>query len=229
MENNSTEKQITERYKSLPPEVKGLIDLGILKAVLSEIIENQNLTPQQGALLENQILLVMLFLLPQKGFGVRVQESLDIDKPLTLLISKYVQEELFDFIAEILEEADTQFALHRSSESVETPTEDTAPEANKEKESSTNPIAKKTTLSIPPEGENLEKVTPIRTMETDAKRVHGYGAYRDTNPLPRSSDKESKEEQTYISTQEDVLIHRPITETPTYTSDEDTPSTSSSK
>ena len=38
--------------------------------------------------------------------------------------------------------------------------------------------------STPPVSTVTTSVPPLRTMEMDAKKIHGYGAFRETEPLP---------------------------------------------
>lgn len=231
-DNNTQSNIILKHYETLPTEVRDLIDFNISDVVIDDISDEFHLTQQQRISLENQVLLVLLFFLPSQGFGGRIMETLDIDTTLSKNIAKVIQEKLFYLIADILEETDKQLLLQAHTENVHTrEIEEVEPVLLNDiidTSIKTPEIPKTVTVSEEIKTEDFEKVTPIRTMETDAKRVHGYGAYRDKNPLPETKETESQEEPTHTSTQEDALAHRPITETPTYTADKDISSTPSS-
>lgn len=54
-------------------------------------------------------------------------------------------------------------------------------------------------------------VEPLRTMEGDIQKIHGYGAYRAENASP-------EDEPVHVSTQDDSLSKtKPVAERPTYT------------
>jgi len=56
---------------------------------------------------------------------------------------------------------------------------------------------------------DVHEVVPMRTMQGDMNRIHGYGAYRDLQPASDTDEAPSiKSEQT------DVLASRPLTDTP---------------
>lgn len=60
----------------------------------------------------------------------------------------------------------------------------------------------------------LSAVEPLRTMETDARKIHGYGAYRTANPTETDAD----EEVIQMSSQDNTLSPtKPVAERPTYT------------
>ncbi len=68
------------------------------------------------------------------------------------------------------------------------------------------------------ESEREDDIQPVRTMNTDMNRVHGYGAYREQNPLP-------EEEPVVQSEQASVLSDTPPTSIPVPTQPETTQAT----
>ncbi len=158
MNNDNEEKIIEERYKTLPTEVKQLIDLKLPESVVEEVAHNHNLNEEQQIALENRLYLILFFFLPSSNITTQIEELLEVDRFRASLIAEYIEAEIFDLIDDLLEATNQKFLLNES-----------APETNS------------TTISaISPE--NLEKVSPFRTMEGDAKKIHGYGAFRGAEP-----------------------------------------------
>jgi hypothetical protein len=58
-------------------------------------------------------------------------------------------------------------------------------------------------------------IDPMRTMEADVDRIHGYGAYRELYP-----DAGDGEEPIHRTSQDDVLSRKPLAEAPKYQLDE---------
>jgi len=59
---------------------------------------------------------------------------------------------------------------------------------------------------------DTETIPPLRTMEVDVDRVHGYGAYRELYPHEASSDSEP----VYTTSQEDALARKKLASLPSY-------------
>ena len=153
----------------MPSEIKELIDMGIFDDVIKEAVLQYQLTAKQQVLLENETLLVLMGLSGQSELTEHLQKALDLDNTKAALIYGYLKQELFDLAYEPLEEAERQLAMQSDSDEV--------PETTR--------TASKT----------AEPVQSIRTMPSDVKRVHGYGA-----GLPPE-----EEVPTYSSTQADIV------------------------
>ena len=147
---------IKQRKELMPQEVRDLIEMNVVSDVVAEVRNNYGLTKRQAVLLENEIILVLMFFLPHKGLIDRITESLEINYSLAERISLYLQTEIFDLVEEYLLTVDKYF-------------------------SGTNESAVQT----------YEEVKPLRTMDDDAKNIHGYGAYskiaEDDEPVHSSS------------------------------------------
>lgn len=57
---------------------------------------------------------------------------------------------------------------------------------------------------------DIHDVTPMRTMERDVQRIHGYGAYRKQNPSAKAPESDA----THRSNQDDLLRKAPLVDTP---------------
>lgn len=160
MESDNIEKLIAERYLTLPSEVKELIDFGIVSKTLARITLDHTLNPEQKISLENRVYLILLFLFPSTALSEQVAEVTGVDGFRASIIANYLKTELFDLIEEILEVTDEKFLLKV--------------EAN----ASTVTTATETPTATTP----IDNITPFRTMEMDAKKIHGYGAFRGVEP-----------------------------------------------
>lgn len=69
------------------------------------------------------------------------------------------------------------------------------------------------------ESDDITPVTPLRTMQGDIDRIHGYGAYRTQNPLSASPDNDEPIIQ--ARPQEDLLNRnpKPVADMPKYDED----------
>jgi hypothetical protein len=76
--------------------------------------------------------------------------------------------------------------------------------------------------TVPISAPNATAVEPVRTMEGDIDRVHGYGAFREKYPHLYTDEEMSK--ATIRSVAQDALLRRaPVVETPNFTSQPPTP------
>ena len=193
----NTDDVLRERYALLPDELTDLIEYMTVALVVEQISTTYDLTQIQSTLLENEILMVLLLFLPRESFKERIQDSLQIDASLAATIGDEIEKEIFSLVNGILTAAnkgfvsDTQIEPAPLQES-EVPT----PTAMKDPE----PTA------IAPEPDLSERISALRTMQGDAERIHGYGAYRRRNEpqsnQPQSSTQPLAAPPRYVDTDE---------------------------
>lgn len=109
-------KQLLERYKTLLPELKSLIDYGTVDLVLKELSEEFDFSNEQKILLENEILLIILLILPIAGLAERISDSLGLKPEKATYLANYCQSYLFDLEKELFLETEKQFAEKTSEE-----------------------------------------------------------------------------------------------------------------
>jgi len=165
---------VQERLEILPEELVELITNGSLDAVTLIAQKKYGLSEEQIRLLENEIILILALFLPKRDFIDNIKESLVIDDQTAFGISEMVQDSLFSLVDDILAAVETA----RKEAGIVLGKVDLSKKI--ERKEDLNKLAQ--TLSAPnPERlqpTNIETVEPIRTMEGDMNRVHGYGAYR---------------------------------------------------
>lgn len=124
--------------------------------------------------------------------------------------------ELLEFLSPVIarEEAESNIKKEDIAKLAET-----FEKAAKEKPQTTSEVndTKEEEVEKPkPETEvsEVENIKPLRTMQDDINRIHGYGAYRDQNPL---STEEGSESVVVASNQESLLQKtKPVAEMPKY-------------
>ena len=176
------ELDIQERVKILPQEITDLILDGSLDAVVYDLQETYSLSKVQVKLLENEIILVLTLFLSPNSFVDNVEESLEIDRVTAEAIGVKVREELFSLIDDIIA------SVENARKDIQTSIGDenllSKMEKREELKNLAQTFAQPATTSIPtPPNTNapttaetyIEKVEPIRTMEGDINRIHGYG------------------------------------------------------
>lgn len=214
-------QQVHERVQILPDSVVTLVTSGLVDDVVNELTLEYTLNDIQKQLLENEIALVLMLFLPERGFAERIQESLNIAPDVATRITQDVSEQLLYLVQEILIPVDEN--LWSRTEQVE---ENQSP--------SFIPTIPKQRTTAPALVPNMETdanneqpvVQPVRTMEHDMDNVQGYGAYRKMFPDKEAADTrvtqerhKSGEEGMYIpATSQDTLLEkRPsLTDTPNY-------------
>lgn len=188
---------IQERLQILPEELVDLITDGTLDVVTFNLQQKYTLTDTQRTLLENEIILVLTLFLSPDTFVQNVQESLEIKTETAEAIGVEVTDQIFDLVADIIETVESgrkDWALGKS-------TEETLKTLEK-KESINKLIGSLSKPATSPLETNLEEsIVPIRTMEGDISRIHGYGAYYET--LEEQS--KLKDTDSVSSSQETIL------------------------
>ena len=214
----NTQKIIQERVKLLPVDITEIVTLGILEDTIKQLDQTSNLSITQLRTLETEIILVLLLFFPRKGFPERIANSLEINVDQAQDIANVVEEEIFFLIDDILTEFESNLPADTKTKSEElVPQENslsdvpdtvdqtqalpiqkptpTSPDTGETPSSrvttqQTQPTAALTeTTEVATEAAKKETVVqPVRTMETDMDRIHGYGAYRKMFPDAEKSD-----------------------------------------
>ena len=194
-----TQEDIQSRFDELPQELMDLIVGGTLDAVMFGINDVYKLTPEQATSLENEIILVLSLFVRPSEFVDNVQESLYIERSIAEAIGKEVQSDVFDLVEDILTFAES---VGTETHATETIAIDAAAikkqELSKLAEQFAKPRVMEATAEEAQEA-STENVTPLRTMQGDINRIHGYGAYNDA--LEASEDTT----QAHVSNQTDIL------------------------
>lgn len=184
-----------ERIEILPAELLALVTDGTLDAVVFRVSQKYALTEEQSRLLENEIILVLTLFFGTDTFVENVQESLGIDNETARGIHHDVSEDLFSLVQDII---DTVAKAKREIQTTLTGIDlgkrmEKRDDLTRLQEAFTQqtPLAPKTDTNE----DALSSVQPIRTMEQDMSKVHGYGAYREM---------EAEQQQT-ISSQDEIL------------------------
>lgn len=184
-----------ERIEILPAELLALVTDGTLDAVVFRVSQKYALTEEQSRLLENEIILVLTLFFGTDTFVENVQESLGIDNETARGIHHDVSEDLFSLVQDII---DTVAKAKREIQTTLTGIDlgkrmEKRDDLTRLQEAFTQqtPLAPKTDTNE----DTLSSVQPIRTMEQDMSKVHGYGAYREM---------EAEQQQT-ISSQDEIL------------------------
>lgn len=168
---------IQERAAMVPEELVALITNGTLDAVVFDISREYGLTPEQERLLENEISLVLLLYIPVEDFAANVEESLEVGYEAAQGITNTVYAEIFELVDDILQtisQGRKEVAAQKGLA--------TLPKKMERREDLTKLAETLSTPKTPdatPSAQivDADVVAPIRTMEQDMNRVHGYGAY----------------------------------------------------
>ncbi len=219
---NQTEEFI-ERYQNLPPDIRELLDYGIVDKVIEEVAVENRFTKEQEDILRMEIELVLYMFLPRQGFINRIKESLEIETSIAEIITAYIDQELFSLVEPIMNFLDDQFTpgkevvagatLEGSGIEEVLPSAEAA-SALKEFQAPADEIEPAPTFAasamppstpvITPEQPTITKpdqtetprIPAIHTFESDAKNVHGYGVFVNKN---------NDDEEVHRSTQDDVI------------------------
>ncbi len=194
-----TQEDIQSRFDELPQELMDLIVGGTLDAVMFGINDVYKLTPEQATSLENEIILVLsLFVSPSEFVG-NVQESLHVERSIADAIGKDVQSGVFDLVEDILTFAESAGTPVPETETV---TIDAAAIKKQELSKLAEQFAKPRAVEMTAEEAleiGTENVIPLRTMQGDINRIHGYGAYNDALEAGGGTA------QAHVSNQGDIL------------------------
>lgn len=188
---------VQERIQILPEELTDLITDGTLDVVTYGIQQKYRLTDTQKTLLENEIILVLTLFLSPDTFVQNVEESLEIKPEIAEAIGVEVTDQIFDLVLDIIETVENgrkDWALGKSPEETLKTLE--------KKESINKLIGSLSKPSTSPLETNPEEsIVPIRTMEGDISRIHGYGAYYET----LKEQNKVKDTDSVSSSQETIL------------------------
>lgn len=167
--------ELKARFDELPEEIMDIIVNGTLDATTYGIHETFNLSDEQIRLLENEIIFVLSFFIDRSDFIANIQESLNINNATAQAINQEVQTEIFELVEEYFEVVE---GGRRAAANGVRATEIESVIAKKsELASLAQTFAKKEPerLENPAIEELTSNVEPLRTMEGDINRVHGYG------------------------------------------------------
>ena len=89
------EIDVEERIKLLPRAITNLVTEGFVKESVANIVNIYILTPQQQALLTNEICLVLLMFIPRSDFALNITESLGLEADQANTITEIVDLEIF--------------------------------------------------------------------------------------------------------------------------------------
>ncbi len=199
---------VLERLEVLPKELVDLITDGTLDATVYTAQEKYGLTEEQTKLLENEIILVLALFLSKRTFVDHVRESLAVDEETAFGIGEIVKEEIFSLVEDILQIVDDarkevstavgevdlvkklerRDDLSRLQQTLSAPRTPVAPipvaptrivEPTPNPEPIPTPVTTPTPVAPLVDEDSEDDVEPIRTMDQDINRIHGYGAYRD--------------------------------------------------
>lgn len=191
------ELDIQERVKILPQEIIDLIIGGPLDAVVSDLQKKYALSPLQTKLLENEIILVLALFLDPNTFVNNIQESLEVDRPTAEAIGAEVSSELFELVDDIIA------LVMNARREIQSADGDGNQLASTEKKNDLKRLAQTfaqpAPIPQPPDKQKtataeaktyMEKVEPLRTMEGDINRIHGYGAQPHTEDAIENAQSE---------------------------------------
>lgn len=189
-----------ERFAQLPDEITDIISYGILDQTITGLSDRYDLTEQERVLLENNIILVLLMFLPRSELAQHIEETLDTDTERASALATEINEQIFSLVEGYLDAADEELFSKNTPDTKKPPTP----------QNEVTPVPPPAEEEAPRSNSNIEA---MRTFDSDAKKVHGYGAFRKQEPRP--------EEQTYSSSQDEVLNKERLANTPTYGKKED--------
>ncbi len=203
---------VRERAEVLPSEVTSLITDGALDVTIFRAQTEFHLTNKQTKLLENEIILVLLFFLKRAGFAKRIAESLEVEPLIGVKIDSFIQEDIFFEIQDLftlLQDPNEKISTKIKQEELTELKQNfsPAPTAAKPLKESGTPLAEEVTDT---------QVQAMRTMEGDMSRIHGYGAYR--AEFPEEPQVAAHTEKVIRSaSQQDLLQEKPkLAGMPTY-------------
>ena len=216
------EVDVLERAEIVPEEVRDLITDGSIKTTVLEITDTHSLTPEQALLLENEIVLTLLMFFSVDSFTQRITESLEIEENTAELITHVVHTNIFEFVEDILQLVEQAKKERLASGAADTvlaqkmlQKEEIANLANsfaqKRTGGGTESIAPEETLV---DSETSEGIPPMRTMDADMNRIHGYGA---VEPSQENKD----ESVVQALSQEETFTPAPSVKSPAATEEVD--------
>ena len=215
-----TDKQRIEKARTLRTTFDHLYSAPESGAVMSRIYDKYQLPPQQYLTYSRIVGDVILGFLTTAQLPKLLETELGIDEATAIA----VVEDLRDFLAPVYDrengrlpaEPEPEPSYEEQAHEAAAPA-DTLRKANPEWNIA-NTAAQTGDAVTPPatsdtsEETTMETIVPMRTMEGDIQKIHGYGAYR--TQFPRAAAETG--ERVVQSTQEDTLTRRTPTlaETP---------------
>lgn len=171
MDDTETTTLLKERYETLPTPIRELFDFDVIERFMAEISVQFNLSTHDQVQIENEIALTLLFFFPSYNISDRLLKAeLELEPSQIPLVVSSIQNELFFMVEDVLEATDERFRENQreiETKSVEPATGQASSDTEKQSSSSQRQKDDLTT--------QLER---LRTMQQDADRIHGYGAYR---------------------------------------------------
>lgn len=182
----TTEEQTLQtRFSELPPDIMGIITGGTLDATMLDLKESYELSDDQVRLIENEIILVLSFFSERTDFLTNMQSETHIDETIAQAIAADVDTEIFELVEDyfdVVSEARKKVAAgtpKTEAEKILTKKASLAALADSfEKRVPLAPITSTSEVGAEMH-EPLTSVEPLRTMQGDIKKIHGYGAFND--------------------------------------------------
>ena len=179
---NETKSLLQSRYEQLPPALASLIDGGRIDEFATAMQSRFDFDAEKAALLSNELAMVTLLYEPISDLAKNLQKNLDIPAKMASEIARESGNKLFNDTQPLIE-AFNDSQIQEDSELVE---------ANQ-------------TLAAGESNES-EEVKPLRTMDSDAKNIHGYGINRTAVAAEEAVD----DDETLIhSSSQDSLMPKP--------------------
>jgi hypothetical protein len=115
-----TQKIIEERFKELPETIREVITESGWEKIIREIVSKNNLRIDQGGIIENETLLIMLgFETPEDYLNNLIQEA-KLSQEIALKVSQEVNEKIFSLIRNrIIEKTESEEVVPQNKNPLE--------------------------------------------------------------------------------------------------------------
>ncbi|MFT5037279.1 MAG: hypothetical protein ACI9VM_000858 [Candidatus Azotimanducaceae bacterium] len=199
--------------------IQNVIRDGTVRNATNSIAKGHELTEEQTYKLENETVFVLLAMEPGEDFIQNLTENLSIDTELAESIAFDVHDQLFQQVENEIET--TRFVFNTYEQQL----------ANNGDIAQTSVPTTPIEVPIPAQQREDSIVQPLRTMEQDIHKIHGYGiseqvstsdeqknATLETESNDLSLSEHLEEEIVQATSQEATLGERPeLAKVPTYT------------
>lgn len=191
-----TIRLLQERLESVPSELSYIFSGQTLERFVENTRVIYSLSDVQAARLSDEIVLTVLLFEPLRDLGSNIERALAIPRTVADEITSSVRDELLTAeVAELIAELNAAQLANESGEDIpvdndeltasEEPVVPASPPAPPAAAPEPPPVPDAAPAAAPvpqapephPETETHE-ISPLRTMQGDAERIHGYGAYR---------------------------------------------------
>lgn len=203
-------------YKNLPATLQTLYDQPESGKTMRLVYEKFFDGPEQYVSFGHTVGDTILGLHPVTELPKKLQTNLQVDEDT----AKAITSELIEFLSPVIEheKIDPLIATNVSVTSHTETDKSTLDEQTEPAVVTPQDIEQlEPAIEETPATDTSETVKPLRTMAEDMKIVHGYGAYRDENPLPEEHD---AEEPVHTTNQDEALEERPsLVNKPNYTAE----------